>query len=150
MRRTTVGAMLVALAIGVAACGSSNSPEDVAKSNGENVGKAVKDLTTATTVDDIQSAVDDLQSAYTDISKNVKDKTGQLKREIDAQKKTVTDAFNQVKEAAKSRNITDFSSAVGVLQTSLTSIGNDAKSMASTGDSVAKAFWQGVEDGFEG
>jgi hypothetical protein len=53
-------------------------------------------------------------------------------------------------KAAKSGNVTDLSSAVGVLQTSLTSIGDDAKSMASTSDSVAKAFWQGVEDGFEG
>ncbi len=150
MRRGAAGAVLVALAIGVAACGSSNSPEDVAKSNGEKVGKAVKDLTTASNVSDIESAVADLQSAYKDVSKNVKDKTGQLTRQINAEKKTVTDAFDQVKQAAKSGNVTDLSSAVGVLQTSLTSIGEDAKSMASTTNSVAKAFWNGVEDGFEG
>jgi uncharacterized protein YoxC len=101
-------------------------------------------------VTDIESAVADLQSAYKDVSKNVKDKTGQLTRQINAEKKTVTDAFDQVKQAAKSGNVTDLSSAVGVLQTSLTSIGEDAKSMASTTNSVAKAFWKGVEDGFGG
>ena len=72
-------------------CGSSNSPEDVAKSNGETVGKAVKDLTSASNVSDIQTAIADLQSAYKDVSKNVKDKTGQLTRQINAASEETAD-----------------------------------------------------------
>ena len=149
MRRMTAVLMLIALAIGIAACGSK-SPEDIAKSNGEKVGEAVKELTSASNVSDIQTAVKDLQSAYNDVAKNVKDKTGQLKRQLNAEKQTVTNAVNQVQQAAKSANFNDLSSAIGVLQTTLTSIGQDARSMASTSNSVAKAFWEGVQDGFGG
>src|SRR5262249_43342377 len=90
VRRAVASLVVVALAAGAAGCGSK-SPEDVAKSNGEKVGKAANQLTSANSVSDIESGITDLQSALNDVKSNVKDKSGQLQREVNQTKSSLTD-----------------------------------------------------------
>ncbi len=148
MRRSAAALVVAALAIGAAACGSSSSPQDVAKSNGEKVGKAAKELTSASSVADVESGVKDLQAALQDVEKNVKDKSGQLKKEVDSTKASLTTAFDGVKEAVKSRDISALSSSIGAFQVAVSNIGDDATALGASSDKIVKAFWTGVKDGY--
>jgi len=147
VRRAVASLVVVALAAGAAGCGSK-SPEDVAKSNGEKVGKAANQLTSANSVSDIESGITDLQSALNDVKSNVKDKSGQLQREVNQTKSSLTDAFDHVKQAVKSGNFSDISDAISAAKIAVKNVGDDASSLAASTDKIVKAFWTGVKDGY--
>jgi uncharacterized phage infection (PIP) family protein YhgE len=147
MRRTAAGLVVLALAAGATACGST-SPEDTAKSNGEKVGKAAKELTSANSVSDIESGFKDLQSALNDVKSNVKDKGGELQREVNQTKSSLTDAVDGVKQAVKSRNLSAITDSIGAAQVAVSHVGEDATSLAASTDKVVKAFWGGVKKGY--
>ncbi len=143
--------MLSAGAVAVAGCGGSSkpSPQDTAKTNGEAVGKATKQLVNARSVSDVEAAVPALQDALKTVQANVKDQSGEITAEIKAQEQSITASFNSLKSAVKSANVSAASTAVDSLQASLQDIGSKAQSLASSGDSVTKAFWNGVKEGYD-
>jgi formiminotetrahydrofolate cyclodeaminase len=149
MRRAAAGLLVVALAAGASGCGSK-SPEDVATANGEKVGKAAKELTSATSVSDIENGLTDLQAALDDVKSNVKDKGGELQREVNQTKSSLTDAVDQVKQAVKSGNLGNVSDAIGAAQAAVSHVGEDATSLAASSDKVVKSFWSGVKKGYGG
>lgn len=140
MSRSRISALLAvplaALAFG--ACGES--PEDQARDSGKDIGKAVAQFQTADNAEQAGQAIDSFRSAVDGMKSETKDR---VKEQVDTQGNTLQQA---VKEAQSADNPQD---ALTDLQKAAQDLRSQAQSFQSSNNSVAVAFWEGVEEGYD-
>jgi hypothetical protein len=129
--RRGVAAALAALALGIAACGTS--PEDKARDDGKDVGAALQDLRTATSREQAADALQRARASFSDIR-------GELPSAVAAQLQAIGDELEQALQSADDRAArrSAFLAALSQL--------ND---VASDTDSVVNEFRRGVREGYE-
>jgi hypothetical protein len=149
--RRVVGLLLAALALATAGCGSSSkpTPQDTAHSNGEAVGRAAKELLNAGSLSDVASAVVAMQTALENVKKNVKDSGGQVQAQVTAQEQRLSKAFHDAKAAANNADFSGLVTATSEMESDLKDLDSQAQNLALSSDSVARAFWDGVQDGYD-
>jgi uncharacterized protein YpuA (DUF1002 family) len=139
VRRRSGLAAIVVLAIAVAGCGSS--PEDTARDDGKAVGKAVREVKDATSVDQATAALNDVKEAvdkvHTDTRDHIQDQVstlrGQLQGAIDTARAADTPA-----------------ATTASLQTSAQNVRAQADAFRNGNNSIANEFWRGFEEGYDG
>lgn len=140
MSRSRISALLAvplaALAFG--ACGES--PEDQARDSGKDIGKAVAQFQTADNAEQAGQAIDNFRSAVDSMKSETKDR---VKEQVDTQGNTLQQA---VQEAQGADNPQD---ALTDLQKAAQDLRSQAQSFQSANNSVAVAFWEGVEEGYD-
>ena len=133
---------MIVLALGLAACG--DSPEDQARSDGKDVGKAAHQLYNAATPEDAQKAVGDLKSAVDSLHSDTRKRVSE---QIDTQRSAVSTAADAF--AAGQSGATDPEVARSQLQQAVQQIRSQADSFRNTNNSVANEFWRGFEEGYD-
>jgi Sec-independent protein translocase protein TatA len=139
VRRRSWLAAIVAVAIAVAGCGSS--PEDKARDDGKAVGKAVREVKDATSVDQATQALNDVKAAvdevHTDTRDHIKDQVSTLRGQISGSIDTAKAAGNPADATAS-------------LQTSAQNVRAQADAFRNGNNSIANEFWRGFEEGYDG
>lgn len=146
MSRSRITALLAvpmaALALG--ACGES--PEDEARDSGKDIGKAVAQLQTADTAEQAGQAIDDLRAA----ADNMEDETRErVQEQSETQSNTLQSAVEDFRTAQTSTNANQVERAQNDLQKAAQDFRAQAQAFQSTNNSVAVAFWEGVEEGYD-
>jgi hypothetical protein len=142
--RRAAAVLIAALALFAAGCG--DSPEDNAHSSGKKVGEALRQVSDAGSVDQLQAALGDLRTAVGDVSDDVR---GRVRSQARVQQDTVNQAIGQIKQAVTADDPTTRANAKAEVQAQLQSLRNQAAANANTRDSVTNAFWDGVKDGYD-
>jgi hypothetical protein len=126
--------LLLAASVAIAACGKS--PEDKAYDSGKAVGKAVRELRDASSLDQAKNAVQDLRDA----SKNIgEDARKAIKDQVDTQTSTLSKAAGSVT-----------SGDTGGLKSAIDDVRAQSEAFQHSNNSVANGFWRGFEDGYDG
>jgi len=134
MTRSRIAALGLIAALAVAGCGKS--PEDKARDNGKAVGKAVRELHDAGSVDQARAAVKDLRTAAADIGDDAR---AAVKDQVDTQKATLSAAASSLTSADSAG-----------LKNSIQDVRAQADAFRHSDDSVANEFWRGFEEGYDG
>ena len=138
MRLRQLFAVAAALAV-LAGCG--DSPEDQARDNGKDVGKAVRAVADSTSVEQAQQAVADLRSAVDELDSDTRE---HVQSQVDTQR----DELSQGVEAAKSAS--SFDQAKTELASTAQNLRAQADSFQDSNDSIQNEFWRGFEEGYDG
>ena len=137
MRRLLALAVIAIIAL--AGCGSS--PEDKARDDGKAVGKAVRAVKDATSVDQASSALNDLKDAvdkvHTDTRDHIKDQVSTLRGQVSG-------AVDAARAAGSPAD------ATASLQTSAQNVRAQADAFRNGNNSIANEFWRGFEEGYDG
>ena len=135
-------ALLATLALGVVACGEA--PEDKARSDGKQLGEAMRTLYDADTPQQAAGALPAVQTAVKDIREDARDEVGD---QVDAQEDSVQDAQEALQSLQTAGDQAEVDDARGDLRTAI----NDIRSQANDNrdNSVANEFWRGFRDGFD-
>jgi hypothetical protein len=142
-RGATVLAILATLLLALAACGQA--PEDKARSDGKQLGEAMRKLYDAETPQQAADALPGVQTAVKEIRSDARDQVG---KQVDAQEDSVQDAMKAMQTLRTSTDPTQVADARGNLRTAI----NDIRSQADDNrdNSVSNEFWRGFRDGFDG
>jgi hypothetical protein len=123
----------------VAGCGSS--PEDKARDDGKDVGKAVRAVRDATSVEAASQALGQLKDAVeqvpTDTRDHIKDQASTLRNQVQGSIDTARAAGNPADATAS-------------LQSSAQNIRAQADAFRNGNNSIANEFWRGFEEGYDG
>jgi hypothetical protein len=123
----------------VAGCGSS--PEDKARDDGKDVGKAVRAVRDATSVEAASQALGQLKDAveqvHTDTRDHIKDQASTLRNQVQGSIDTARAAGNPADATAS-------------LQSSAQNIRAQADAFRNGNNSIANEFWRGFEEGYDG
>jgi hypothetical protein len=138
MRLRQLAAVAAAVAL-LAGCG--DSPEDQARDDGKDVGKAVRTIADATSVDQAQQGVADLRSAVGDLDSDTRER-------VQSQVQTQGDEISKGVDAAKSAG--SFDAAKQELQSTAQNLRSQADSFRDSNNSIANEFWRGFEEGYDG
>lgn len=146
MSRSRITALLAvpmaALALG--ACGES--PEDEARDSGKDIGKAVAQLQTADNAEQAGQAIDDLRAA----ADNMEDETRErVQEQSETQANTLQSAVEDFQQAQTATDANQVERAQNDLQKAAQDFRAQAQAFQSTNNSVAVAFWEGVEEGYD-
>jgi Sec-independent protein translocase protein TatA len=133
---------LAALALG--ACGSS--PEDEARDSGEDIGKAIAQFQTADSAEAAGKAIDDFRAAVADMKEETRE---QVREQAETQASSLQDAVDAFQTAQTATDAGDVEGAQDDLKQAGQDIRAQAQAFQSTNDSVAVAFWEGVEEGYD-
>jgi soluble cytochrome b562 len=141
-RAATVLAVLIALLLGLTACGTP--PEDKARDDGKQLGEAMRTLYDAGSVQEALDALPAVRTAVKDIREDARDEVGD---QVAAQEDSVQDAADAMQGLRSSSNPQQADDAIGDLRTAI----NDIRSQASDNrdNSVANEFWRGFREGFD-
>lgn len=146
MSRSRITALLAvpltALALG--ACGES--PEDQARDSGKDIGKAIAEFQTADSAEAAGQAIDDFRAAVNDMDDDTRER---VQEQAETQADTLQSAVNAVQEAQTSTDAGDVESAQNDLKKAGQDLRAQAQAFQSTNNSVAVAFWEGVEEGYD-
>lgn len=144
--RTRIVALASAgvLALGAGGCG--DSPEDTAHDQGKAVGAALAQLTDARSADELQAAVTKLKDAVGDVSDDVGDRA---RSQVSVQRDGLNQAVGDLRQALSSSDPDTAATARTELQGDVQDLRARASSFASSNDSVANSFWDGVKDGYD-
>ena len=141
-RLLAVAAAVPALAF--AACGTS--PEDEAHDNGKDVGQALRSISDATSLDQLQAGVKELQDA---IGQVADDQSDRIKQQVQVQKDTINQAIGNLRRALGSGDQSTAQTYRNELQGDIQDLRSQAAGFASTRNSVDNSFWDGVRDGYD-
>lgn len=139
MRRLRVLVVVVAAFALLAGCGES--PEDQARDDGKAVGKEVRAVADATSVDQAQQAIADLRSAVQGMDTDTRER-------VQSQVEIQRDELSQGVEAAKSAG--SFDQAKQQLASTAQELRSQADSFRDSNNSIANEFWRGFEEGYDG
>jgi hypothetical protein len=133
---------LVAVAIAsVALAGCGDSPEDEARDNGKDVGKAVRALVDSRSIEDAQNAIGQLRSAVDGVASDTRE---HVQKQIDTQRDVLSGAVDQAKSAGS------FEQAKTELAGAGQQMRSQAESFQDSNNSIANEFWRGYEEGYDG
>jgi hypothetical protein len=138
IRLRQLAAVAAALLI-LAGCG--DSPEDEARDDGKDVGKAVRAVADATSLDEAQQGVTDLRTAVADMA-------GDTREHVQSQAETQRDELSQGVQAAQRAG--SFDQAKTQLQSTAQDLRAQADSFRDSNNSIANEFWRGFEEGYDG
>jgi gas vesicle protein len=138
MRLRQLAAVAAAFAV-LAGCG--DSPEDQARDDGKDVGKAVRTIADATSVDQAQQGVADLRSAVSGLDSDTRER-------VQSQVQTQGDEISKGVDAAKSAG--SFDAAKQELQSTAQNLRSQADSFRDSNNSITNEFWRGFEEGYDG
>jgi gas vesicle protein len=137
-RLRTLAAVAGALAL-LAGCG--DSPEDQARDDGKDVGKAVRQVADATSVDQAQQAVGDLRSAVQDLHSDTRE---HVQSQVDTQRDEISEGVDAARTAGS------FDQAKTELHSTAQNLRSQADSFRDSNNSIANEFWRGFEEGYDG
>jgi hypothetical protein len=132
------------LALGAAGCG--DSPEDTAHDQGKAVGAALAQLADPRSADELQAASTKLKDAVGDVSGDVGDRA---RSQVSVQRDGLNQAIGDLRQALTSSDAGTAATARTELQGDVQDLRARASSFASSTDSVANSFWDGVRDGYD-
>ena len=138
MRLRQLFAVAAALAV-LAGCG--DSPEDQARDNGKDVGKAVRAVADSTSVEEAQQAVGDLRTAVEDLDSDTRE---HVQSQVDTQRDELTQGVDAAKSAGS------FDQAKTELAGTAQNLRSQADSFQDSNNSIANEFWRGFEEGYDG
>ena len=138
IRLRQLAAVAAALLI-LAGCG--DSPEDEARDDGKDVGKAVRAVADATSLDEAQQGVTDLRTAVADMASDTRE-------HVQSQAETQRDELSQGVQAAQRAG--SFDQAKTQLQSTAQDLRAQADSFRDSNNSIANEFWRGFEEGYDG
>jgi gas vesicle protein len=138
MRLRQLAAVAAALVL-LAGCGES--PEDQARDDGKDVGKAVRAVADASSVDQLQQAIGDLRSAVDGLD-------GDTRERVQSQVETQRDELSNGVDAARSAG--SFEDAQQDLKSTAQNMRSQADSFRDSNNSIANEFWRGFEEGYDG
>ena len=133
MRRTTVIAAGLVVALALGGCGKS--PEDKARDDGKNVGEATRALFDAQSPEEARAAAGELKTAVSGLGEDARDA---VREQVETQSGTLSKAA----DAVRAGDTTELKSAVDEIR-------SQAASFRDSGDSVANEFWRGFQDGYD-
>lgn len=146
MTRSRISALfavsVAALALG--ACGES--PEDEARDSGKDIGKAIAQFQTADSAEQGGEAIDNFRAAVQDMKDETRE---QVQEQAETQASSLEDAVEALQEAQTATDSGDVENAQDDLKQAGQDIRAQAQAFQSTNDSVAVAFWEGVEEGYD-
>lgn len=146
MSRSRISALLAvsmaALALG--ACGES--PEDEARDSGKDIGKAIAEFQLADSAEAAGAAIDDFRAAVTNLDEETRERVAD---QVDTQAGSLDDAIEAVQAAQTSADADALQSAQDDLKQAGQDLRAQAQAFQSTNNSVAVAFWEGVEEGYD-
>ncbi|MBJ7518705.1 MAG: hypothetical protein JHC84_03315 [Solirubrobacteraceae bacterium] len=146
MSRSRISALLAvsmaALALG--ACGES--PEDEARDSGKDIGKAIAEFQLADSAEAAGAAIDDFRAAVTNLDEETRERVAD---QVDTQAGSLDDAIEAVQAAQASADADALQSAQDDLKQAGQDLRAQAQAFQSTNNSVAVAFWEGVEEGYD-
>jgi hypothetical protein len=143
--RAAAALAAIVVAVGLAACG--DSPEDTAHQHGKDVGTAFRSLTTATSAAQLQTATQDLKDAVGQVTSNDGDR---VQDQLRAQKTHLDQLIGDFKRVIGAPDAAARDTARTQMQGDLQDLRAQAGAFQSSNDSVANAFWDGVQDGYDG
>jgi hypothetical protein len=132
--------------VALAAAGCGDSPEDTAHDQGKAVGAALQQLTDARSADELQAAATKLKDAVGDVSDDVGDRA---RSQVSVQRDGLNQAVGDLRQALGAGNPDTAATARTELQGDVQDLRARASSFASSNDSVANSFWDGVKDGYD-
>ncbi len=146
MSRSRISALLAvsmsALALG--ACGES--PEDEARDSGKDIGKAIAEFQLADNAEAAGAAIDDFRAAITNMDEETRDR---VQEQVETQAGSLDDAIEAVQAAQASADANALQSAQDDLKQAGQDLRAQSQAFQSTNNSVAVAFWEGVEEGYD-
>lgn len=137
-----VAVPLAALAFG--ACGES--PEDQARDSGKDIGKAIAQFQTADSAEAAGTAIDDFRAAVADMKEETRER---VQEQAETQANTLQDTVDAFQEAQTAADAGDVEDAQNDLKKAGQDLRAQAQAFQSTNNSVAVAFWEGVEEGYD-
>jgi hypothetical protein len=124
-----------------------DSAADKARDDGQAVGAAVQQLSTAESQADIDAALADLDSAITDTRAHAGDAVAD---QMSAQADALASAADGAYGAATTDDAWDQELYEAEFQWATDELVDNASDFRAEGPEVHQAFWQGVQDGIEG
>jgi hypothetical protein len=125
VRRATTLAAAVLAALAIGACG--DSPEDEAREDGEQLGKALRDFSDAESAEERGAAIDDFRAAVESVEEDTAER---VRTQVETQRATLEGAGEDVQGAIQELRA-------------------QADAFRSGNDSIANEFWRGFEEGYD-
>ncbi len=146
MSRSRISALLAtgmaALALG--ACGES--PEDEARDSGKDIGKAIAEFQLADSAEAAGAAIDDFRAAVSTMDEETRER---VQDQVETQAGSLDDAVEAVQAAQASADANALQSAQDDLKQAGQDLRAQSQAFQSANTSVAVAFWEGVEEGYD-
>lgn len=146
MSRRALAATAAALALALAGAGCGDSPEDTAHDHGEDVGEAFRALTESRSVTELDAATQDLKDAVAAVGD---DDGSRVQSQLRAQQDKINQLIGGFKSVLSAPDADARDAARSELQGDVQDLQAQAQTFRHSADSVANAFWDGVQDGFE-
>ena len=132
---------LVAAALAIALVGCGTSPEDKARDDGKDVGKAVRAVRDSTSVDEASQAIGQLKTALSDLHSDTRD---HVKDQISTLQGQIQGAIDTARSTGNPAD------AKASLQASAQNVRAQAEAFRNGNNSIANEFWRGFEEGYDG
>lgn len=139
-------ALCAVIAVGVVLLWPASNA-DKAREDGEAVGAAVYDLSVASSQADIDAALADLDAAVADTRAHAGDAVAD---QVDAQADALASAADGAYGAATTDDAWDQEVYEAEFNWATDELVDNASDFRAEGPEVHQAFWQGVQDGFQG
>lgn len=144
MRRASALTAVVALALVAAGCG--DSPEDQARDDGQQAGKAVRALYDADSADQAAAAVKDIRAARQDMDADTRKR---VKAEADTQSDSLRKAADAYRRGQSASNPADVDQARQDLRSAVQDIRAQASALGDEDNSIANEYWRGFINGYD-
>lgn len=146
MSRSRISAFAAAAlaAVALGACGES--PEDEARDSGKDIGKAIAQFQTADSAEAAGQAIDDFRAAIDQLDEDTRER---VQEQVETQAGSLQDAVDDVQSAATAPDAQSAGADIDDLKQAAQDLRAQAQSFQSTNNSVAVAFWEGVEEGYD-
>jgi hypothetical protein len=146
MSRSRITALLAVPMIALALGGCGESPEDQARDSGKDIGKAIAEFQTADSAEAAGQAVDNFRAAVDGLKEETRE---QVQEQAQTQASSLEDAVEAFRAAQTSTDSGDVQGAQDDLKQAGQDIRAQSQAFQSSNDSVAVAFWEGVEEGYD-
>ena len=146
MTHSRISALLAAgmAAVALGACGQA--PEDEARESGKDIGQAIAEFQLADSAEAAGAAIDEFRAAVTNLDEETRERVSD---QVETQAGSLDDAIEAVQAAQTSADADALQSAQDDLKQAGQSLRSEAQAFQSTNNSVAVAFWEGVQEGYD-